>query len=88
VLLSARGAALAEAAVWLGHATNNEAEYTGLVAGLHLARRCGVRRLLVEGGAWRPHRAAAPPLICGAAARAAAGVTPLRARARAQTRRW
>ncbi len=44
------GAVVAETGVWMGHATNNEAEYTGLVAGLLLARRCGVRRLLVQGG--------------------------------------
>ena len=51
VLLAAHGGRVAEAGVWLGHATNNEAEYTGLLAGLQLAIRCGVRRLLVEGGA-------------------------------------
>jgi ribonuclease HI len=51
-VLAPRGAAVvAEAAVWLGHATCNVAEYNGLVTGLALAQRAGVRRLLVQGGA-------------------------------------
>ena len=38
--------------MWLGpHSTCNEAEYTGLIAGLRLAARCGVQRLRVQGGA-------------------------------------
>jgi ribonuclease HI len=50
VLLGPGGRPLAEAAQWLGHATNNEAEYRALLAGLRLAARVpGVRRLLVEG---------------------------------------
>ena len=35
--------------VTLGHATNNVAEYRGLLAGLQAARDLGVRRLLVTG---------------------------------------
>ena len=51
VLLSDRDTPVAEAGVWLGpHSTNNEAEYTGLIAGLRLAARCGVQRLRVQGG--------------------------------------
>ena len=46
------GGALAQACTWLGHATNNEAEYQALISGLRLAARVpAVRRLLVEGGA-------------------------------------
>ena len=52
LLCDARGAPVAEAGVWLGpHSTCNEAEYTGLIAGLRLAARCGVQRLRVQGGA-------------------------------------
>jgi hypothetical protein len=52
VLLCERDTPVAEAAVWLGpHSTCNEAEYTGLIAGLRLAARCGVQRLRVQGGA-------------------------------------
>ena len=53
VLLSPEGStALAEVSQWLGHGTNNEAEYRALISGLHLARSIpSVRRLLVEGGA-------------------------------------
>lgn len=35
--------------VTLGHATNNVAEYRGLLAGLQAARDLGVRRLIVTG---------------------------------------
>jgi len=35
--------------VTLGHATNNVAEYRGLISGLEAARDLGVRRLLVKG---------------------------------------
>ena len=53
LLCDERGAPVAEAGVWLGpHSTCNEAEYTGLIAGLRLAARCGVQRLRVQGGAW------------------------------------
>ena len=42
--------------MWLGpHSTCNEAEYTGLIAGLRLAARCGVQRLRVQGGARPPY---------------------------------
>ena len=62
--------------MWLGpHSTCNEAEYTGLIAGLRLAARCGVQRLRVQGGAWpcflRPEALAAaadvsPRVMCPA----------------------
>jgi len=76
LLCDERGAPVAEAGVWLGpHSTCNEAEYTGLIAGLRLAARCGVQRLRVQGGAWpcflRPEALAAaadvsPRVMCPA----------------------
>ena len=48
VLLSERGDVLAESARYLGTATNNVAEYTGLILGLEAANRLGVTELEVR----------------------------------------
>jgi ribonuclease HI len=48
VLLDSGGVAVAEVGEVLGHATNNVAEYQGLIAGLERARLLGVRRLAVR----------------------------------------
>lgn len=40
---------LAEGGVFLPHATNNQAEYTGLIAGLEKARELGLRKLTIQG---------------------------------------
>ena len=42
------GAVLAERAAYLGRATNNVAEYSGLIAGLEAARELGIGRLAVR----------------------------------------
>lgn len=57
------GGQTGEAAEFLLHATNNEAEYTGLIVGLRLARRLGVGTIEIRGdsklvceqvtGSWR-----------------------------------
>ena len=53
--------------VFVGHATNNVAEYTGLLAGLRMAAAAGVKHILIEGdsklvvdqvrGAWKVNNA-------------------------------
>lgn len=48
VLLDSAGVAVAEVGQVLGHATNNVAEYQGLIAGLERARLLGIRRLAVR----------------------------------------
>ena len=48
VLLDERGAVIAELGRFLGHATNNVAEYTGLIIGLEEALRRGVDELDVR----------------------------------------
>jgi ribonuclease HI len=48
VLLGDDGAVLAEATKFLGVATNNVAEYTGLIIGLEAAKRLGVDELDVR----------------------------------------
>lgn len=48
VLIGQDGRVLAERALYLGTATNNVAEYTGLILGLEEARRLGVNRLEVR----------------------------------------
>jgi ribonuclease HI len=49
VVLSADGAqVLAERAAYLGRATNNVAEYSGLIAGLEAARDLGAARVAVR----------------------------------------
>lgn len=48
VLLDERGAVIAELGRFLGHATNNVAEYTGLIIGLEEAIRRGVDELDVR----------------------------------------
>lgn len=40
---------LYEQGVFMGHATNNEAEYNGLLTGLKAARDLGIKNLLIEG---------------------------------------
>jgi ribonuclease HI len=40
---------LAEGGVFLPHATNNQAEYTGLIAGLEKARELGLCALTIQG---------------------------------------
>jgi len=42
LLLDERGNVLAELTLWLGHATNNVAEYRALILGLEEARRRGI----------------------------------------------
>ncbi len=50
VIKDARGGLVAESSVFVGaHVTNNVAEYTGLISGLHLARDLGIKHLRVEG---------------------------------------
>ena len=52
VLFSPRAPArklLAEVGQFLPHATNNQAEYTGIYIGLKYAQETGVKRILVEG---------------------------------------
>ncbi len=48
VLLGEDGRVLAERAQYLGTATNNVAEYTGLIVGLEEAKRIGVTKLDVR----------------------------------------
>ena len=48
VLIGADGTALAEVGEYLGIATNNVAEWRGLIAGLAKARELGVRELAVR----------------------------------------
>ena len=48
VLTDSAGVEVAEEGKALGHATNNVAEYRGLIAGLERARLLGVRRLAVR----------------------------------------
>ena len=48
VLVAEDGRILAERAEYLGTATNNVAEYTGLIVGLEEAKRLGVTRLDVR----------------------------------------
>lgn len=48
VLLGEDGRVLAERAQYLGTATNNVAEYTGLIVGLEEAKRLGVTKLDVR----------------------------------------
>lgn len=48
VLIAEDGTVLAERAQYLGTATNNVAEYTGLILGLEEAERLGVTRLEVR----------------------------------------
>jgi ribonuclease HI len=47
-ILDSRGTPLAERSVFLGTATNNEAEYHGLIAGLQLALERGFKRLHIR----------------------------------------
>ena len=61
VLFSPRAPArklLAEVGQFLPHATNNQAEYTGIYIGLKYAQETGVKRILVEGS----YRVKAPGL--------------------------
>jgi ribonuclease HI len=63
LLMSPEGRVLRTKSKWLSRATNNEAEYQGLIAGLELAVQDGVELLVCEGdsklvveqmkGAWR-----------------------------------
>ena len=48
VLTNRSGTVLAELSVFIGRATNNEAEYRGLIEGLQAARAHGVRDILVR----------------------------------------
>jgi ribonuclease HI len=48
ILTRADGAVLS-ASRFLAHATNNQAEYAGLLCGLELARQTGATRLHVQG---------------------------------------
>ncbi|MGC8484991.1 MAG: ribonuclease HI family protein [Candidatus Baltobacteraceae bacterium] len=48
VLIDDRGTVIEEAFRYLGHATNNVAEWNGLLAGLEAAVRLGVRELTVR----------------------------------------
>ena len=48
VLLSGEGRVLAERAAYLGRATNNVAEYSGLIAGLEAARELAVAQVAVR----------------------------------------
>jgi ribonuclease HI len=47
-ILDSRGTSLAERSVSLGKATNNEAEYHGLITGLQLAQERGFKRLHIR----------------------------------------
>lgn len=49
ILYSSSGVALYETGEYIGHATNNAAEYMGLIIGLRLALDKGFTKLLVEG---------------------------------------
>jgi len=48
LLLDERGKPLAELTLWLGHATNNVAEYRALILGLEEARRRGIDEIDVR----------------------------------------
>ena len=48
VLLDGKGGTLAERGECIGHATSNEAEYRGLIAGLHMAVDHGVTDLEIR----------------------------------------
>jgi ribonuclease HI len=48
VLLDEHGEVIAELRRWLGHATNNVAEYTGLIIGLEEALKRGIDQLDVR----------------------------------------
>ncbi len=48
VLIDDGGTVIEEASRYLGHATNNVAEWNGLLAGLEAAKRLGVRELTVR----------------------------------------
>jgi probable phosphoglycerate mutase len=48
VLVDSHGVAVAEGGQRIGHATNNVAEYRGLIAGLEQARQLGVRRIEIQ----------------------------------------
>jgi len=49
VLFSPERKPVFERGTYMGHATNNQAEYTGLLIGLNGAIRFGVKNLLIEG---------------------------------------
>lgn len=49
VLFTADGTRVFESAVYLPHATNNQAEYAGLEEGLARATEHGVRRICIQG---------------------------------------
>lgn len=78
VLVGEDGRVLAERGEFLGHATNNVAEYTGLIVGLEEARRLGVTSLDVRldsllvvqqlRGAWRIKHPGLRPLALRAGA--------------------
>jgi len=48
VLLDAQGVTVEEHGECIGNATNNEAEYRGLLAGLQMAARCGASELVIR----------------------------------------
>lgn len=48
MLLNAEGAVIAECFRFLGHATNNVAEYTGLIIGLEEAQVLGIEELEIR----------------------------------------
>jgi ribonuclease HI len=48
-ILTRTDGAVLRASRFLAHATNNQAEYAGLLCGLELARQAGATRLLVQG---------------------------------------
>ena len=49
VIYSPTGILLYECGEYIPHATNNTAEYGGLICGLKLATKKGIRRLLIQG---------------------------------------
>jgi ribonuclease HI len=51
VLKTPEGAVLSRSKRYVGHATNNVAEYHGLLLGLEAAHACGIRRIHVRGDA-------------------------------------
>ena len=77
VVASPRGEVLAELAEGIGWATNNVAEYQGVIAGLRRARELGARRVRVRAdsllvvnqqkGLWKVKNAALRPLADEAA---------------------
>lgn len=49
LVVDSDGATVVERGLAIGTATNNEAEYAGLIAGLEFARDAGIQRLVVRG---------------------------------------